>query len=73
MKIQNLADIDKLRERGNQSLHPKKPKISLSMSTCGLALGAKETYQDLLKYKDKQNLKISLAQTGCLGFCSLEP
>ena len=43
------------------------------MSTCGHALGADILYHELVKEKEKQGLKISIGQTGCSGFCNLEP
>lgn len=73
MKIQSIRDINKLKEAGLQSLSPKRPKISISMSTCGMALGAEEIYKAMMKEKEKNKLKVSLGHTGCSGFCSLEP
>jgi NADH:ubiquinone oxidoreductase subunit F (NADH-binding)/(2Fe-2S) ferredoxin len=73
MKIKTMGDLDKLREAGLKSLAPKQLKISISMSTCGHALGADILYHELVKEKEKQGLKISIGQTGCSGFCDLEP
>ena len=73
MKVKNKGDLDKLREIGAKSLSPKTPKISISMSTCGIALGADDLYQNLLQEKKKKGYKISLNQVGCCGFCNLEP
>lgn len=73
MKIQNIWDLDKLEEMGLRSLSPKRPKISISMSTCGLAMGADHIYESLMDEKEKRGLKISISQTGCSGFCDLEP
>ncbi len=73
MKIKNKADLDKLIATGHRSLSPKIPKISISMSTCGIALGADELYQKLLKDKKEKGYKITFNQVGCCGFCNLEP
>ncbi|HUU80950.1 MAG TPA: NADH-ubiquinone oxidoreductase-F iron-sulfur binding region domain-containing protein [Acidobacteriota bacterium] len=73
MKIRNIEDLNKLKETGMRSLSPKRPKISISMSTCGLALGADEIYQKMVQEKDTQGRRISFSQTGCSGFCDLEP
>ena len=73
MKIKTMGDLDKLREAGLKSLAPKQLKISISMSTCGHALGADILYHELVKQKETQGLKISIGQTGCSGFCNLEP
>lgn len=73
MKIHNIWELDKIRQTGLRSLSPKRQKISISMSTCGLALGADQIFREMNSVKEKQGLKISLAQTGCSGFCDLEP
>ena len=73
MKIKNKGDLDKLRETGARSLSPKRPKISISMSTCGIALGAGDLYQKFLREKKEKGYKFSFSQVGCCGFCSLEP
>jgi len=73
MKIKNMKDLDKVKDAGMKSLFPKRPQISISMSTCGLALGADRLFQKLTEEKEKTGIKISLRQTGCSGFCNLEP
>ncbi len=73
MKILNIRDLNKLKDKGESSLSPKGAKLSISISTCGLALGADETFEAMTKEKEKQGLRISLGQTGCMGFCNLEP
>ena len=73
MKIKNMKDLDKMKKSGLKSLSPKRPKISISMSTCGLALGSHDTFKKLIKEKEKQGLMIYFGQTGCSGFCDLEP
>jgi NADH-quinone oxidoreductase subunit F len=73
MKIKNMKDLDKVKEIGMKSLFPKGPQIRISMSTCGLALGADDLFQKITKEKEKTGIRISLHQTGCSGFCNLEP
>ena len=73
MKIKTIEDLDKVRKAGLKSLVPKQLKISISMSSCGHALGADSLYHTLIKEKEKQGLKISIGQVGCSGFCTLEP
>ncbi|MBW2489864.1 MAG: hypothetical protein JRE65_01775, partial [Deltaproteobacteria bacterium] len=73
MKIKTFEDLDNLRKAGLKSLAPKQLKISISMSSCGHALGADILYHTLVKEKEKQGLNISVGQIGCSGFCTLEP
>jgi predicted metal-binding protein len=73
MKIKTIEDLDKLRKAGLKSLAPKQLKISISMSSCGYAMGADILYHTLIREREKQGLKISIGQVGCSGFCNLEP
>ncbi|MFH1481629.1 MAG: NADH-ubiquinone oxidoreductase-F iron-sulfur binding region domain-containing protein [Pseudomonadota bacterium] len=73
MKIENIWDLNKMKVRGLRSLAPGKPKLSISMSTCGLALGADDILTAVQKERKKTGLDITLGQTGCMGFCDLEP
>jgi len=73
MKIKNMKDLDKVKRIGMQSLFPKRPQIRISMSTCGLALGADRIVQKITEEKEKTGINISLHETGCSGFCNLEP
>ncbi|MCL5779439.1 MAG: NADH-quinone oxidoreductase subunit NuoF [Firmicutes bacterium] len=44
------------------------------MATCGMAAGAKSVYETLAKEIARRGLaRVTLAQTGCIGFCRLEP
>ncbi len=80
-KIKNLADLKKLqsevqskinlREKGD---HPDNLiQIKVSMATCGIASGAKETMTYLIEELDHQGIDAVVTQTGCMGFCYAEP
>ncbi len=71
--IKELKDLDKIKEQGLKSLYPKKIKISVGMATCGIATGAKEVYEEIEKALACDKSKFSLAKTGCLGLCQMEP
>lgn len=72
-KITSLKDLDELREQGLKSLYPDKIKIMVGMATCGLASGAKETFDTLMEEIEKSRLNVKLGSTGCLGYCQKEP
>jgi len=73
MKIQNLDDLDKVRNRGLNKIFTGKPKISVGLATCGIASGADKTYDALKNYIKDNELDVYLTKTGCIGFCRQEP
>ena len=73
MKIKNKGDLDKLRETGARALSPKRPKISISMSTCGIALGAGDLYQKLLREKRKRGTNFPSIKSVAAGSAPWNP
>jgi len=80
-KIKSLADLRKLqgevqskiklREKGD---NPEKlVQIKVSMATCGIASGAKETMIFFIDELDHQGIDAIVTQTGCMGYCYAEP
>jgi len=80
-KIKSLADLKKLqadvqskiklREKGD---HPENlVQIKVSMATCGIASGAKETMTYLIDELEHQGIDALVTQTGCMGYCYAEP
>jgi (2Fe-2S) ferredoxin len=48
--------------------------IQVGMGSCGIAVGAADTWQALQRLLASHNLTdIRLTQTGCIGLCALEP
>ncbi|HZL09435.1 MAG TPA: (2Fe-2S) ferredoxin domain-containing protein [Prolixibacteraceae bacterium] len=80
-KIKSLADLKKLqaevqskiklREKGDNPEHLI--QIKVSMSTCGIASGAKETMTFLIEELDHQGIDSVITQVGCMGYCYAEP
>ena len=80
MAKMNLEDLRKLRDTKKTDLQRrdaegKTIQIIVGMGTCGIAAGAKATLDVFLKLIDEQKLvdSVLLRQTGCMGFCSVEP
>ena len=80
-KIKSLADLKKLqadvqskiklREKGD---HPETlVQIKVSMATCGIASGAKETMAYFIDELEHQGIDALVTQTGCMGYCYAEP
>lgn len=53
----------------------KTTSIIVGMGTCGIASGAKETFNAFVDLIDKKGLgkTVLLRQTGCMGMCASEP
>lgn len=72
MKIRSKDDLDKIRSKVHDSLYsPPCLKINVGMATCGIATGAQDTYNKALEIFEKEG--VSVAKTGCMGFCEQEP
>jgi len=80
-KIKSLADLKKLqtevqskiklREKGD--IPESLVQIKVSMATCGIASGAKETMNFFIDELDHQGIDALVTQTGCMGYCYAEP
>ena len=80
MAKMSLEELRKLRDTKKTDLQRrdaegKTIQVIVGMGTCGIAAGAKATLDVFLKLIDEQKLvdSVLLRQTGCMGFCSVEP
>ena len=73
MKISSSSDLGKLEKIGLTTLYPAQLKISIGMSTCGIAAGAGELFKQFQEEADRRNVDLMLTATGCLGYCQKEP
>lgn len=68
----SLKSTIELRERGQGD--SKETVILIGMATCGIASGAKDTYNELQSIIDKEKLSnVRLVSVGCIGYCYMEP
>ncbi len=51
----------------------KYPVILIGTGSCGLISGAGETLAGINKYLADRNIKADVVETGCMGYCSMEP
>ena len=80
-KVKTLADLRKMSEdlKNKINLREKSDRpeelvqIRVSMATCGIAAGAKETMDYFIDELDRQNIDAIVTQTGCMGYCYAEP
>ncbi|KAF2956325.1 (2Fe-2S) ferredoxin domain-containing protein [Marinitoga sp. 38H-ov] len=80
-KIKSLEDLLKQKESAKDKLSLRKVAendnvitLRVAMGTCGIAAGAKETFDKLLETIEEKKLEnIRVIQTGCMGYCHAEP
>ena len=64
----------KKREISRRETDGKDIVVTIGMGTCGIAAGAKRTFEALLDEAGKQGLNnVIVKQTGCMGLCYSEP
>ena len=74
-----LEGLRKLREEKKQSMDlrdsdNKNVQIVVGMGTCGIAAGAKETFNAIIEELDAKGIThVLVRQTGCMGLCHSEP
>lgn len=80
-KIKSLADLRKLKDEVQSKIKLREKgdnpenliQIKVSMATCGIASGAKETMSYMVEELDHQGIDAIVTQTGCMGYCYAEP
>jgi NADP-reducing hydrogenase subunit HndB len=80
MAKMNLEQLRKLREEKRKDLSGreidgKEIQIIVGMGTCGIAAGAKLTFDAVVAAVNEFGLgnKVLIRQTGCIGLCYVEP
>jgi len=80
MAKMTLEQLRKLREEKKgemikRDVEGKNIQIIVGMGTCGIAAGAKQTFDEIVKAVDENNLNadVIIRQTGCMGLCHVEP
>lgn len=65
----------KRREMAQGGVGGKNTQIIVGMGTCGIAAGAKLTFDAIVESLRKHGLedKVEVRQTGCMGLCYVEP
>jgi (2Fe-2S) ferredoxin len=76
--IKSLEELNHVRENilamRQSKFDAGNRRVIISMGSCGIAVGARETLQSFLNYIQNEHItNISVAQTGCIGLCEQEP
>jgi NADP-reducing hydrogenase subunit HndB len=80
MAKMTLDELRALREAKRKDLEKrdvegKDIQIIVGMGTCGIAAGAKQTFDAIVDQVQKKGLEgqVLIRQTGCMGLCYVEP
>lgn len=76
LKIEDLAKIreESIRTTTLREGGPYTVKITVHMGTCGIAAGARNIMETLMKEIEESNVQgLFLTTSGCAGLCSREP
>jgi len=74
-----LNDLRKLRDEKQKTMAKRDPsnkdaQVIVGMGTCGIAAGAKETFNAIIEELDAKGIThVLVRQTGCMGLCHSEP
>jgi (2Fe-2S) ferredoxin len=76
--MKSLDELKILREEAIKNLEmrntDKNVRVVVGMATCGISAGARPVLNALVEEVAMRNLKdVQVAQTGCIGMCTLEP
>ena len=77
--MKSLEELKKIREEMQSSMNiregpEKNTRVVVGMATCGIAAGARPVLTEFVDEVAKRGLnEVKVIQTGCIGFCQLEP
>lgn len=77
--MKSLAELAAIRDKMRQTVATRDDKASVrvvvGMATCGIAAGARPVLNAFVEKINEADLatKVTVSQTGCIGFCQLEP
>ena len=77
--MKSLAELQAIRNRMIEQVNMRKDdnidtRIVVGMATCGIAAGARPVMLEFVEEPKRRGLEnVTVAQTGCIGMCRLEP
>ena len=77
--MKSLAQLAEIRDKMKQNATMREDgdravKVVVGMATCGIAAGARTVLNAFSSELAKRSLEhVTVAQTGCIGMCKLEP
>ena len=77
--MKSLAELQAIRNRMIEQVNMRKDdnidtRVVVGMATCGIAAGARPVMLEFVEELKRRGLdNVTVAQTGCIGMCRLEP
>lgn len=77
--MKTLAELQAIRQKTLEQITLRKEdenrvRVVVGMATCGIAAGARPVMLEFVEEVGRRNLSdVTVAQTGCIGVCRLEP
>ncbi len=77
--MKSLAELQAIKDRMKSKVVLREGsndvRVVVGMATCGIAAGARPVLNTLVEEVNNQGLyeRVTVSQTGCVGFCQLEP
>ena len=77
--MKSLAELQAIKDRMKSKLVLREGsgdvRVVVGMATCGIAAGARPVLNAFVEQINAADLasKVTVSQTGCIGFCQLEP
>ena len=77
--MKSLAELKAIKDRMKDKIVLREgtndTRVVVGMATCGIAAGARPVLNAFVEEVNKAGLyeKVTVSQTGCIGFCQLEP
>jgi len=77
--MKSLAELQAIKDRMKSKLVLREGsgevRVVVGMATCGIAAGARPVLNAFVEKVNEADLasKVTVSQTGCIGFCQLEP
>ncbi len=77
--MKSLAELQAIKDRMRSKIVLREGegeiRVVVGMATCGIAAGARPVLNTIVEEVNNGGLydKVTVSQTGCIGFCQLEP
>ena len=77
--MKSLAELQAIKDRMKDKIVLREGagdvRVVVGMATCGIAAGARPVLNAFVEEVNKADLcdKVTVSQTGCVGYCQLEP